>query len=343
MTTLEQAKTRILRQAVRDNIDGTRGLNPRSLRRRRFLLPVWLWGFFIVVSLAYLLVPSYVVSTGTVFREEPTVLVRRSSEADSVRPSPPLENQALTPELPLAAPRPIDRTVFSLPVKKIVLDPGHGGKETGAIAKSGLTEKEITLDISLRLRRLMEEASLEVLLTREIDQTVSLSERAAIANASGADLFVSVHVNWMKERHIRPLETYFLGPTDDPATLRLASVENQESGYSLADFRQLLEKVYIDTRRSESRRLAKAIQNELVQSLKQINPALENRGVKMAPFVVLVATEMPAILVEISCLSNDEEVKLLKRPDYREQIALALFNGIRSYADSLNGYVRKGG
>ena len=132
------------------------------------------------------------------------------------------------------------------------------------------------------------------------------------------------------------------GPTDDPAVIHLASLENRESGYSLADYRQLLEKVYIHTRRDESHRLAETIHTELYYALREINPELDNRGVKTAPFIVLVGTQMPAILVEVSCLSNEDEVKLLTSPDYREKIALALLKGIRSYADNLNGADRKG-
>jgi N-acetylmuramoyl-L-alanine amidase len=146
----------------------------------------------------------------------------------------------------------------------------------------------------------------------------------------------------MEPRDIRGPETYFVGPSDDPATLNLASIENKESSYSFTDYRRILEKIYVDTRREESRRLAKSIQTELYQSLRQTNPAVENRGVKMAPFVVLVGTQMPAILVEISCLSNDDEVKLLTNTAYREKIALALLKGIRSYANKLNGPDRKG-
>jgi N-acetylmuramoyl-L-alanine amidase len=222
-----------------------------------------------------------------------------------------------------------------------VIDPGHGGKQTGAISESGVAEKEITLDIGLRLRRLMQK-QFEVMMTRQADHGISLDKRVAFANANSADLFVSIHVNWMEPRQIRPLETYFVGPTDDPATIKLASLENRESGYSLSDYRQLLENIYIHTRRDESRRLAEIIHTELYYSLREINPVLENRGVKTAPFIVLVGTEMPAILVEVSCLSNEDEVKLLTSEDYREKIALALAKGIRSYAENLNGSVRKG-
>jgi N-acetylmuramoyl-L-alanine amidase len=248
-----------------------------------------------------------------------------------------------TPELstPLTNPRPIDRSAIPLAIKRIVIDPGHGG-EPGATSQSGVAEKEITLDVALRLRRLMAHDPYEVLLTRETDRAISLDKRVNFANEHKADLFVSIHANWMEPKTIRALETYYIGPADDPATLKLASMENKDSGYSLSDYKQILEKIYVDARHDESRSLAKTIQTKLHRSLKLVNPILENRGVKTAPFVVLIGTQMPAILVEIACLSNEDEVKLLTKEDYRENIALALVQGIRSYAASLNAPNRKG-
>ena len=205
-----------------------------------------------------------------------------------------------------------------------------------------MAEKNITLDIGLRLRHLLQDVGFEVLMTRQTDQLVPLGDRVAFANDRRGDLFISIHVNWLEARSQRPLETYHIGPTDDPAAVRLASRENRDSGYSLADYRQLLERVFIDARRDESRRLARAVHSEMFTLLRGINPALQDRGVKTAPFVVLAGTQMPAVLAEVSCLSNDEEVNLLKNADYREMIALALLSGIRSYANSLRGTPTKG-
>lgn len=339
-----QTKQRILREAIEENVREARGHRTRTSKPAYNHRGIWFWGLFLVVcSLGYLFAPSYVVSTGLLGPEKtpPSTLVSR--ETVNATPSSNLRVATVKPEIALPAPQPLNRAVFPLAVKKIVIDPGHGGEELGAVSHTGVAEKELTLDIAIRLQRLMEQASFEALLTRKEDETVPLSERAAFANYSGADLFVSIHINWMKPTRIRPLETYYLGPTEDPESLHLASVENRDSGYSLSDFRRLLEKVYIDARRGESHKLAKTIHGELFRSLSKINPALQNRGVKMAPFVVLVATEMPAILVEVSCLSNEEEVKLLTNADYREQIALALFKGVRDYARALDGSGRKGG
>src|SRR5262249_22150858 len=157
---------------------------------------------------------------------------------------------------------------------------GHGGAQRGAVSDSGVAEKDITLDIALRLRRLLDESLFDVLMTRDRDQTLSLEQRVAFANTSRGDLFVSIHINWIPRREIRPLETYDVGPTDDPAALRLARAENRESGYSFAAYRALLDKIYLDTRRDESHALAWNINTELYRSLKEVSPELENRGVK---------------------------------------------------------------
>jgi N-acetylmuramoyl-L-alanine amidase len=147
----------------------------------------------------------------------------------------------------------------------------------------------------------------------------------------------------MEPRSIRPLETFYVGATNDPQVLQLAKLENRQSGYSLSEYRQLLEKVYLDVRRDESRALAKAVDAELYRSLKPLNPTLDDRGVKMAPFAVLVGTEMPAVLAEVSSLSNAEDDKLLRDERYREKIAVSLFEGIRIYAKNLNSSGKRGG
>jgi N-acetylmuramoyl-L-alanine amidase len=236
------------------------------------------------------------------------------------------------------APSPIDLAVLPLGVRKIVVDPGHGGKDTGTSTSGGLAEKEVTLDIGLRLRSLLEQAAFEVVMTRDKDEAVPLRQRTALANAQGADLFVSIHLNWIDGGQIRGMETYYLGPTEDPVLLQLAARENRDSGYSLADFRRLLDHIYLSVRRDESRRLAEGVQRTLVTALRRKHPALVNRGVKTAPFAVLVGTEMPAILAEVACLSHPEEAHLLATPQYRQDIAEALLQGIRAYVQALNRF-----
>jgi N-acetylmuramoyl-L-alanine amidase len=281
---------------------------------------------------------STTIAEQRVAAREPQVEVPPPVPAEVLLPSEEVEG----PEPMFAAPVPIDLAVLPLRVKKIALDPGHGGKDVGASLPTGLTEKELTLDIGLRLRRLLAQAAFAVVMTRDKDETIPLAQRAALANAHGADLFVSIHVNWIERSQARGMETYYLGPTEDPLLLQLAAQENRDSGYSLADFRRLLDGIYLSVRRDESRRLAETVQRTLVTSIHPKHVALVNRGVKTAPFAVLVGTEMPAILAEVACLSNAAEAQLLATPQYRQDIAQALFQGIRAYARSLNRSPKKG-
>jgi N-acetylmuramoyl-L-alanine amidase len=259
-------------------------------------------------------------------------------------PAPALEEPFPAPEEvgsaepTFLAPAPIDLAVLPLEVRKIVIDPGHGGKDIGTSTPGGLAEKEVTLDIGIRLRHLLEQAAFEVVMTRDKDETVPLRQRTALANTQGADLFVSIHLNWIDGGQVRGIETYYLGPTEDPVLLQLAAQENRDSGYSLADFRKLLDQIYLSVRRDESRRLAESVQRTLVTALRRSQPTLANRGVKTAPFAVLVGTEMPAILAEVTCLSHPEEARLLATPQYRQDIAQALWQGIRAYAQALNRF-----
>jgi|SRR5262245_6101142 len=330
----KDTKAELLRGVVQDNVDLLQGVRTIRVKQRRSRqIRLWLVLALLIAVTGLFTVPSHVGSRPSV----PLAGVERVSLQTPVA----IIDQTPESAVPLSHPQPIDRNAIPLSIKTIVIDPGHGG-EPGATSETGLTEKEITLDVALRLRRLLQDEPFEVRLTRDTDHRLSLDKRVAFANEHKADLFISIHVNWMEPYSVRALETYYVGPTDDPATLKLASRENKESDYSLSDYKQILEKIYVDARRDESRALAKAIQSQLYHSLKQKNPQLVNRGVKTAPFVVLIGTQMPAVLVEIACLSNNDEVELLTKEDYRENIALALLRGIRGYAHSLNTPVAKG-
>lgn len=254
----------------------------------------------------------------------------------SVAPRP-VDRAPQTPVATFSGPQQMHPAVLALKVKRIVLDAGHGGGNVGTTSATGLAEKMLTLDIADRLRALVMRGGFEVVMTRTGDETVSLDTRAGIANGSDGDIFVSIHLNALKPTTELGVETYYLGPTDDPALEAVVAAENHDSGYSLADMRALLEKIYVDARREESRRLAQSVQHALVSRIRRVNPGMENRGVKMAPFVVLVATEMPAILAEVSCLSNEEEVVRLRTAEYRQTIAEALFAGIAGFAHQQHG------
>jgi N-acetylmuramoyl-L-alanine amidase len=344
MIGMKRTKYRLLREMVAENIRVVRGIRVKSFDRSKSRARRWLRRSFLIVAPLCLLASTYMISTGTAPRPEAATSPAVISQAPTTQPVSVPNQPEPSPVVPSFKPEPLDPAVFPLGVKRIVLDPGHGGEELGAVASSGIAEKDITLDIALRLRRLMtEHTRFNIVVTREMDETVPLAKRASIANSSGADIFISIHVNSMNSRLLRTVETYYLGPTKNPLAIKLASVENRDSGYSLGDYRRLLEKIYLDTRRDESHKLAKVIHGELYDSLRQVNGLLEDRGIKTAPFIVLVATEMPAILVEVSCLSNDEEARKLAGADYRERIAEALFRGIDAYVADLNGSAGRGG
>lgn len=258
----------------------------------------------------------------------------------SIGPSEAMRSAPRTPTptpLAFAGPQSMRPAVLALKVRRVIVDAGHGGSNGGTASSDGVAEKTLTLDIAARLRRLIVEGGFEAVMTRSADETVSLETRAGIANGSEGDIFVSIHLNSLRPTTDLGIETYYLGPTDDPALEAIVAAENRDSGYSLADMRALLEKIYVDARREESRRLAESVQYALVRGVRRVNPAIGNRGVKMAPFVVLVATEMPAILAEVSCLSNDNEAARLRTPAYRQAIADALFAGIEGFARQNQG------
>jgi N-acetylmuramoyl-L-alanine amidase len=322
MAHLDRVKRRLVSEVVRENVETLHGLPRRPLRHARRRLPrAAMRAFGLVVAPSLLFVAISVLSTGQTDR--PAALAR-----PAVGPATP------PPSFP--APQAVNPASFPLEVRKIVLDPGHGGSDPGAPTAGGLWEKDITLDVAQRLRMLLTEAGFEVLLTREKDVTVSLRERAQFANYQRGDLFISIHFNALATRSYRGLETYYLGATSDKRVERLTGAENQGSGYSLADFKRLLEGVYTHVRQKESKQLAETIHRGLASQLVKGNPAIKDSGVKPAPFLVLVATEMPGILAEVSYLSNEEDAKLLAQPSYRAEIARALFHGLRDYAQARN-------
>ena len=194
--------------------------------------------------------------------------------------------------------------------------------------------------LAQRARLLLEAAGFEVVMTRDQDRNVDLRERAEFANRSVGDVFLSIHLNWIEGR--RGVETYYLGAAADPALSQLAAAENGESGYSMSDLRRLLDGVYTHLRGAESRDLAESVQHELHRELAEVTPELRDRGVKTAPFVVLINTEMPAILTEVSDLADAREVALLRSSAYRDRIAGALAAGVRRYADSVSTTRQKG-
>lgn len=328
---LERVKRRLLQEAVADNLDTIRGLPPRALRpQRRFAQVVLRRAPFALVPLA-LIASSFLLRDdggGNTLVATPRVL--RAAVAPLVAPEA------------VATPERVTASAFPLSVRRVVIDAGHGGSDPGA-TRSDLLEKEITLDVGRRLREKLEADGFEVVATRSDDRTIALNDRALLANQSKSDIFVSIHVNAiLAHTSSRGVETYYLGPTTDPKLTALAAAENRVSGYSLADMRKLLDGVYADARGGESQQLARSVQDRLFATLRAVDPALENWGTKRAPFLVLVTTDMPAILAEVGCLSNEKEAAMLRQPAYRQKIADALFEGIRAYASAGDAPQKKG-
>jgi len=316
----DRVKRRVLQEAVAENLDTIRGLPPRAVRPAPRALRLWLKRTPFVLLPLMLAGTAYMMTTDQAQAPAPI-----RAAAAVVRPV--FQAAEATPQVER-----VTATAFPLAVRRVVLDAGHGGTDPGATAAE-LLEKEITLDIGRRLRTKLEGDGFEVVVTRDSDKTIALRERARLANDSRSDIFVSIHVNaLLKHTDARGIETYYLGATTDPKLTQLAAAENRVSGYSIADMRALLDGVYADARRDESMALAGAVQRELFTTLRKADPGLENWGVKRAPFLVLVATDMPAVLAEVGCISNEKEAAMLRRPEYRQQIADALFAGIRGYA-----------
>ena len=233
MASLKRIKRRMVRRAVDENLDLIRG--PRATRRSRRLSRL-----VTAAKIVFLVgLPASLVATSMVLAEAAQgwletsrAAVLRQAPAPGLAPSPwrvePLVSAPFALDRSFPAPLPIDRKILPLMVRRVVLDPGHGGSSSGTEAPLGLVEKEVTLDIARRLRRLLEEASYEVVMTRETDVSVALPDRADLANRESGDIFVSIHVNWFENRRSRGVETYYLGPTDDPYLNNLAAQENRE-------------------------------------------------------------------------------------------------------------------
>lgn len=224
------------------------------------------------------------------------------------------------------------RHLLGLGVKTILVDPGHGGEDTGAIGRGGTLEKELALDISRRLKRRLEAVGgFQVLLTRDGDRTVPLEERVAISQAVGADLFISVHLNFLPSKPINIIETFYFGPASDAAAAASARRENSGGGPGMSELREIVERMGTRMRLEESRELAAAIQSSLYRNSRRRDAAVLDHGIKRGPFVVLNRAEVPAVLAEVACLSNAAEEKRLESPEHREDIAAYLETGILDY------------
>jgi N-acetylmuramoyl-L-alanine amidase len=225
---------------------------------------------------------------------------------------------------------------LGLGARKIVIDAGHGGHDPGTLGRGGLQEKDLVLDVAVRLQRLVrEELGAEVVMTRSTDVFVPLEERTAVANAQGADLFLSIHANSSRNAGVRGIETYFLNFAQDPHAEAVAARENAISPATLKDLQNLVKAIALNSKIDESRDFASSVQEALVQTIRPIAPDVSDRGVRTAPFYVLIGANMPSILAEIAFVSNPQEERLLRTPEHRDRIARSLLEGVRAYLDSL--------
>ena len=256
-------------------------------------------------------------------------------------PRTPIKKPTTTPSKSKIQPKPKETEIsfarqLGLGVGRVVIDPGHGGRDPGCIGKSGLREKDVVLKIALYLKNmLLKNKDLEVILTRETDIKVAIEDRTVIANQKNADIFVSIHANAHKNRKLSGVETYYLNFSNDPATNETAARENATSTKNINEMSDIITSIVNNSKIIESKELARIIHTNLVHSIYSQNNNVRDIGVKGGPFWVLIGGEMPSILVEVSYLSNPAEESRLKSTSYQKLIAQGIYDGIMEYIKSL--------
>jgi N-acetylmuramoyl-L-alanine amidase len=227
---------------------------------------------------------------------------------------------------------------LGLKIGKIVIDAGHGGHDTGTIGPNGLLEKDVVLDVAKRLGRLLESRlGAEVIYTRQDDTFIPLETRTAIANRERADLFISIHANSSHDSDARGVETYYLNFTSSPEALEVAARENAVSEKSIHELQDLVKKIAMKDKIDESREFAGDVQESLYGGLALNSAGIRNRGIKKAPFIVLIGANMPSILAEISFVSNPTDERKLETSEHRQRIAESLYRGVSKYVNGLSG------
>jgi N-acetylmuramoyl-L-alanine amidase len=260
----------------------------------------------------------------------PTTLAAPAALAAPVVPAPPA-----TPRSNVAGGFSLSRQL-GLGVARVVIDPGHGGHDPGAQGKQ-LNEADLTLDVALRLEKLLQQDGLEVVLTRRENVYIPLEERTAIANRENADLFLSIHANASRNDAAQGVETYFLSFASSPEAEAVAARENSASSGGMHDLPDIIKAIALNNKLDESRDFAGMVQEAMVSRLRRSNKTVRNLGVKKAPFVVLIGASMPSVLAEISFLTNRQELQLLKTSAYKQRVAEALHASVLRYRRSLKG------
>ncbi len=245
---------------------------------------------------------------------------------------------------PATAPQPtrdgqstLTRTL-GLKIGRIVIDAGHGGHDTGTIGPTGLMEKDLCLDVALRLGKIIQQKlpGADIVYTRSDDTFIPLEERTHIANEAKADLFISIHANSSPDHGARGVETYYLNLRGSPEAMAVAARENAVSQEGIHDLEDVVKRITRTEKIDESKELAEDVQDSLSKRIQKTARPVKNRGVRKAPFVVLIGADMPSILTEISFLSNPADEQLLKKPEHRQRVAEGLFQGMAAYLESLN-------
>jgi N-acetylmuramoyl-L-alanine amidase len=270
----------------------------------------------------------------------PAPVPKRSRHRDSGPPDTPAADPIQTARAaqPTSSGERSMVRALGLKIGRIVVDAGHGGHDSGTLGPGGIEEKDVVLDVALRLGKLLKQRlGADVIYTRDDDTFIPLETRTAIANKAQADLFISVHANSSQDSSARGVETYYLNFTTSADALEVAARENAVSDQSIHQLSDLVRKITLQDKISESREFASDVEQSLYSGLEAGNSGLKDRGVKKAPFVVLIGANMPSILAEISFLTNPDDAHQLRDPEYRQRIAESLYRGVAKYVGSLSG------
>src|SRR6266480_303856 len=267
----------------------------------------------------------------------PSAKNSRSKSFKAADSKPDLVRAASAPQPTRDGQSTLTRTL-GLKIGRIVIDPGHGGHDTGTIGPTGLMEKDLCLDVALRLGKIIEQRlpGADVVYTRSDDTFVPLEERTNIANQAKADLFISIHANSSRDTDARGIETYYLNLKGTSEAMEVAARENATAQEGVHELESLVKRIAQTEKIDESKEFAEDIQESLSDRIQKTSKSVRNRGVRKAPFVVLIGADMPSILTEISFLSNPADEKLLKQPEQRQKVAEGLFQGISSYLQNMN-------
>ena len=267
----------------------------------------------------------------------PLKTLRTTSTKNPATGKPDLVQPAATPQPTRDGQSTLTRAL-GLKIGRIVIDAGHGGHDTGTIGPTGLMEKDLCLDVALRFGKIVQQKlpGADIVFTRTDDTFIPLEERTHIANEAKADLFISIHANSSPDHGARGVETYYLNLRGSAEAMEVAARENSVSQENIHDLQDVVKRIAQTEKIDESRELAADIQDSLSKRIQKTVKPVKNRGVRKAPFVVLIGADMPSILTEISFLSNASDEQLLKKPEHRQRIAEGVYQGVAAYLESLN-------